>query len=170
MSSKFRGKYLQINPIGRCHLVFRRTGHHYSWEKIPMTVHNIIVGRLWIDNSGEMDIVNHSTGEKCHLSYKAYSYFSSETPRRVTGAVTDASGAVQYVLNGTWDDHMESAEVVAQGHSQSGKQMLQTGSSTRLWQRNPLPQDADKMYYFTSFALTLNDLEDRLCPTGIVLR
>ncbi|VDQ17859.1 unnamed protein product [Trichobilharzia regenti] len=84
MTTKFRGKYLQINPVGTCHLVFRRTGHHYTWQKIPMTVHNIIVGRLWIDNSGEMDIINHNTGEKCHLSYKPYSYFSSEKPRRVS--------------------------------------------------------------------------------------
>lgn len=84
MTTKFRGKYLQINPVGTCHLVFRRTGHHYTWHKIPLTVHNIIVGRLWIDNSGEMDIINHNTGEKCHLSYKPYSYFSNEKPRRVS--------------------------------------------------------------------------------------
>ncbi|TNN05042.1 Oxysterol-binding protein isoform 2 [Schistosoma japonicum] len=82
MTTKFRGKYLQINPVGTCHLVFRRTGHHYTWQKISLTVHNIIVGRLWIDNSGEMDIINHNTGEKCHLSYKPYSYFSNEKPRR----------------------------------------------------------------------------------------
>lgn len=84
MNTKFRGKYLQISPVGTCHLVFRRTGHHFTWQKISMTVHNIIVGRLWIDNSGEMDIVNHNTGEKCHLSFKAYSYFSSEPARGVS--------------------------------------------------------------------------------------
>lgn len=47
-------------------------------------MHNIIVGKLWIDNHGEMDIVNHTTGEKCHLIYKPYSYFSREVPRRVS--------------------------------------------------------------------------------------
>ncbi|KAG5448918.1 Oxysterol-binding protein 1 [Clonorchis sinensis] len=170
MNTKFRGKYLQINPIGTCHLVYRRTGHHYTWHKIPMTVHNIIVGRLWIDNSGEMDIVNHSTGEKCHLSFKAYSYFSSETPRRVTGAVTDKSGAVRYVLNGTWDESIEYAPVISTRTTQSGKPVLETGTSRVAWVRNPLPPEADRMYYFTPLAVQLNEPEEGVCPTDCRLR
>lgn len=46
-------------------------------------VHNIIVGKLWVDQYGEMDIVNHVTGDKCRLKFFPYSYFSRETPRRV---------------------------------------------------------------------------------------
>lgn len=47
------------------------------------TVHNIIVGKLWIDNHGDMMIENHKTGDKCHLKYIAYSYFSRDIPRKV---------------------------------------------------------------------------------------
>ncbi|KAH8871753.1 Oxysterol-binding protein 1 [Schistosoma japonicum] len=170
MTTKFRGKYLQINPVGTCHLVFRRTGHHYTWQKISLTVHNIIVGRLWIDNSGEMDIINHNTGEKCHLSYKPYSYFSNEKPRRVTGAVLDKSGDVRYVLNGTWDDSLEYAPVVSTRHSRSGKPVLETGPARVIWQTNPLPPDAERMYYFTRFAIQLNEPEEGVCPTDSRLR
>ena len=46
-------------------------------------MHNIIVGKLWVDNHGEMDIINNSNGDICHLKYNAYSYFSRETPRKV---------------------------------------------------------------------------------------
>ncbi|KAF6778716.1 hypothetical protein AHF37_01852 [Paragonimus kellicotti] len=165
MNTKFRGKYLQINPVGTVHLVFRKSGYHYTWQKIPLTVHNIIVGRLWIENSGEMDIVNLKTGEKCHLSYKAYSYFSSETPRRVTGAVTDRSGDVRCVLNGTWDESMEYATVVSSRTTRNGKPVLETGPSRLIWQKTPLPADADKMYFFTSLALQLNEEEKGVCPT-----
>lgn len=49
VASKFRGKYLAVYPIGCCHLVFHRTKSHYTWGKAVTTVHNIIVGRLWID-------------------------------------------------------------------------------------------------------------------------
>ncbi|KAA3674665.1 oxysterol-binding protein 1, partial [Paragonimus westermani] len=165
MNTKFRGKYLQINPVGTVHLVFRKSGYHYTWQKIPLTVHNIIVGRLWIDNSGEMDIVNLKTGEKCHLSYKAYSYFSSETPRRVTGAVTNRSGDVRYVLNGTWDESMEYATVVSSRTTRNGKPVLETGPSRLIWQKTPLPADADKMYFFTTLALQLNEEEEGVSPT-----
>ena len=49
LTSKFRGKYLQVIPHGTAHLKFTKTGYHYTWKKVTTTVHNIIVGKLWID-------------------------------------------------------------------------------------------------------------------------
>ena len=72
----FRGQYLQAIPLGTSHLEFKRTGYHYTWRKVATFVRNIIVGKLWIDNVGEMDIVNHKTKDVCHLKYFPYSYFS----------------------------------------------------------------------------------------------
>ena len=65
------------------HLKFSRCGSHYTWRKVTTTVHNIIVGRLWVDNEGDMDITNHVTGDVCHLKYTPYSYFSKEPHRKV---------------------------------------------------------------------------------------
>ena len=53
-TSKFRGKYLQIIPLGVAHLKFTRSGNHYTWRKVNTTVQNIIVGKLWIDNVSQM--------------------------------------------------------------------------------------------------------------------
>ncbi|KAM7540389.1 hypothetical protein Aperf_G00000035971 [Anoplocephala perfoliata] len=175
MSTKFRGRYLQIKINGLCHLVFRKTGHHYTYPKIPLTVHNIIVGRLWIENAGEIDITNHTTGDKCHLTFKPYSYFSSDVPRRVTGAVTDKSGKVHGIISGTWDEFIEYAPVINDNTSATGgdKHVLETGPPIQLWRVSPLPPDAEKMYYFTQFAIQLNDrpeTEPNLCPTDSRLR
>lgn len=51
--------------------------------QITTTVHNIIVGKLWIDNHGEMEITNHGTGHVLRLKFYPYSYFSREPPRKV---------------------------------------------------------------------------------------
>ena len=48
-TSKFRGNYLQIVPLGVAHLTFRTSGNHYTWRKVTTTVRNIIVGKLWVD-------------------------------------------------------------------------------------------------------------------------
>ncbi|TTP11300.1 Oxysterol-binding protein 2 [Bagarius yarrelli] len=83
IASKFRGKYLSIMPLGAIHLQFHSSGNHYVWRKVTSTVHNIIVGKLWIDQSGDIDIVNHRTKETCQLKFSPYSYFSREVPRKV---------------------------------------------------------------------------------------
>lgn len=83
MTSRFRGKYLSVTPTGITHVKFKDQPNWYTYRKITTTVHNIIVGKLWIDNHGEMQIENHYTGDKCILKFHAYSYFSSEKPRKV---------------------------------------------------------------------------------------
>ncbi|KAK3599071.1 hypothetical protein CHS0354_024397 [Potamilus streckersoni] len=164
MGSKFRGKYLQIIPMGIAHLEFEKTGHHYTWRKVTTTVHNIIVGKLWVDNHGEMDIVNHTTKDRCHLKYNAYSYFSREKPRKVTAVVTDAKDTPKWVLTGTWDERMDVAQVLHV--DESGKRpTFATGPYRMIWKRNPILPGSEKMYYFTSFAIELNEPEEGVAPT-----
>lgn len=170
ISSKFRGRYLQIIPQGIAHLVFKKSGNHYTWRKVTTTVHNIIVGKLWVDNHGEMDISNHSNGDKCHLKYSAYSYFSREIPRKVTGVVADKEGSAKWVLTGTWDKRMEAAKVVHIDESNKGKPVFETGAHVCIWEKRPLPPGSDRMYNFTSLAITLNESEKGVAPTDSRLR
>ena len=48
---------------GAIHLQFHSSGNHYVWRKVTSTVHNIIVGKLWIDQVSlwETLIGNHSS-------------------------------------------------------------------------------------------------------------
>ena len=147
MSSKFRGKYLQIVPLGVAHLHFDSTNHHYTWRKVLSTVHNIIVGRLWIDNHGEMDIVNHTTNDRCHLNYQAYSYFSREPQRKITGMVTDREGEPKFMLNGHWDNLLSGAKVLKKNDGVSP--VLETAPSVVLWKRQEPPPGSENMYHFT---------------------
>ena len=154
MKSKFRGKYLQIVPTGHNLLIFKKTGEKYTWEKVTTTVHNIIVGKLWIDQSGKMEIKNHSKNESCKLTYHAYSYFSSQTPRSVDGVVTDAEGKVHYVLDARWDERM------FRRRPDEPKE-----KNELIWQRTPPHEDWQKIYGFTTFACSLNEPDSEVCPT-----
>ncbi|XP_063310238.1 oxysterol-binding protein 2 [Pelobates fuscus] len=170
IASKFRGKYLSIMPLGDIHLEFQSSGNHYVWRKVTSTVHNIIVGKLWIDQSGDIEILNYKTKDKCQMKFTPYSYFSRDTARKVTGVVSDANGKAHYVLSGTWDEKIECAKIVhsSQGNSSAeGKQktVYQTLSAKLLWKKYPLPENAENMYYFSELALTLNESEDDVAPT-----
>uniref|UniRef100_A0A3B1ITX5 Oxysterol-binding protein n=1 Tax=Astyanax mexicanus TaxID=7994 RepID=A0A3B1ITX5_ASTMX len=171
VASKFRGKYLSIMPLGSIHCIFDKSNNHYSWKKVTTTVHNIIVGKLWIDQSGEIDVINHRTGDRCHLKFAPYSYFSRDVARKVTGVVTDKDGKAHYVLSGTWDEKMECSRVMQSsrggenGTEGRQKTVYQTLKARELWRKNPLPEGAENMYYFTQLALTLNEQEDGVAPT-----
>ncbi|KAG8182462.1 hypothetical protein JTE90_020383 [Oedothorax gibbosus] len=170
MSSKFRGKYLQVIPLGIAHLLFPASGNHYTWRKVTTSVHNIIVGRLWVDHHGEMEIVNHTTEDKCHLRFIPYSYFSREIPRKVTGVVTDQEGSAKFVLQGTWDNKMESARVLNSHGSVKGKPLLETSSPKTIWRRQFPGPEYEKMYNFTVLACQLNEPEEGVAPTDSRLR
>eukprot|EP00064_Thunnus_orientalis_P006420 superscaffoldBa00000665_g6437 len=171
VASKFRGKYLSIMPLGTIHAIFEKGNNHYTWKKVTTTVHNIIVGKLWIDQSGEIDVVNHTTGDRCHLKFAPYSYFSRDVARKVTGVVMDKDGKAHYVLSGTWDEKMEFSRVMQSSrggeNGTEGKQktVYQTLKAREVWRRNPLLEGAEAMYYFTALALTLNEPEDAVAPT-----
>ena len=68
--------------------------------QVPTTIHNIIVGKLWCDQHGTMDIVNHTTMDVCTLKYTAYSFFASSEARKVTGAVKDRGQRVHLTIEG----------------------------------------------------------------------
>ncbi|XP_046841435.1 oxysterol-binding protein 1-like isoform X2 [Xenia sp. Carnegie-2017] len=166
-NGKFRGNYVQVVPLGVAHLTFCASGSHYTWRKVNTNVHNIIVGKLWVDQSGEMEITNHTTGDICKLKYNAYTYFSRETPRKVTGYVMDKSKVTHYILTGTWDKKIECAEVFFNNNTAGGmpKQTAQTRAPFTLWKMNALPADRELQYNFSDFAMSLNEPDDSVALT-----
>ncbi|KAJ9599602.1 hypothetical protein L9F63_009919, partial [Diploptera punctata] len=165
MASKFRGKYLQVIPLGTAHLEFVSSGNHYTWRKVTTTVHNIIVGKLWVDQHGDMDIVNHKDGVKCHLKYIPYSYFTRDVQRNVKGCVMDSDGNVKWVVNGTWDNKIDIAPVISTERASPDNPVFKTGPYTCAWKRKYPPTESEKYYNFTELACQLNEPEPDVAPT-----
>jgi len=170
VTSKFRGKYLSVNPLGTVHLKFHKSGNHYTWQKITTTVHNIIVGTIWVDQSGESTVQNHKTGDHCKHKYYPYSYFSSETPRKVLGVVKDKEDVSHYLVTGTWDSHIDCAKIDSVVMTDPTKPQYKTQLPKRIWEKDALPNNAHKMYYFSKFAMSLNEDEEGVAPTDSRLR
>ncbi|XP_015592742.1 oxysterol-binding protein 1 isoform X2 [Cephus cinctus] len=169
MGSKFRGKYLQIIPLGTAHLEFNTGKQHYTWRKVTTTVHNIIVGKLWVDQSGDMDIINHAEGIQCHLKYIPYSYFSRDSQRKVKGVVMNSNKEVKWVVQGTWDSKIEIAPVISTSGPPDNP-VYKTGPYILAWKRRMPPEDCEKYYFFTELACQLNEPEEGVAPTDSRLR
>lgn len=101
-------------------------------------MHNIIVGKLWVDQSGDMEIVNHKQGIKCHLKYIPYSYFSRDSQRRVKGYVMNSDHEVKYILQGTWDAQIEFGPVISTSGTPDNP-VYNAGPFMVAWERNIPP-------------------------------
>lgn len=56
-----------VSP-GPIQCIFEKSNNHYSWKKVTTTVHNIIVGKLWIDQVNfKMNITIFQLGIHPHL-------------------------------------------------------------------------------------------------------
>lgn len=166
MRSKFRVKYLQVLPTGNTIVEFKNTGHKYVWQKVTTTIHNIVVGKIWVDQEGESEIIGlkAAQGLKCLVEYIPYSYFSKTQQRCVKGTIINREGEVPMLLRGSWDREIGILPVIS--HTGKGPNLSYvTGDYTAIWTRSKAPPDNEKIYNFTTFTCQLNEWEDYVAPT-----
>ncbi|XP_061628597.1 oxysterol-binding protein-related protein 2-like isoform X3 [Phyllopteryx taeniolatus] len=175
---KFWGKSVEAEPKGTMTLELLKHKEAYTWTNPMCCVHNVIIGKLWIEQYGTVEIVNHSTGEKCVLNFRPCGMFGKEL-HKVEGYIQDSSKKKRRVIYGKWTECMYSVEPkVYEAHKKAGadaKKLKQEHScedenavqetvtvipgSALLWRISPRPAHSAQMYNFTNFAVTLNELE-----------
>ncbi|XP_065483969.1 oxysterol-binding protein-related protein 1 isoform X2 [Caloenas nicobarica] len=186
---KFWGKSVEAEPKGTMTLELLEHNEAYTWTNPTCCVHNIIVGKLWIEQYGNVEITNHKTGEKCVLSFKPCGLFGKEL-HKVEGYIQDKSKKKLCALYGKWTECLYSVDpAVFEAHKKndkknaeekkSGKQVGNTEEpdemplpdsegvyvipgSILLWKITPRPPNSAQMYNFTSFAMALNELDKEM--------
>ncbi|XP_017018456.1 oxysterol-binding protein-related protein 2 [Drosophila kikkawai] len=116
---KFWGKSVEVNPKGTVTVEFPKWNETYSWTNVNCCVHNIIVGRLWIEQYGKMEISNHSTGHVASLTFKSAGS-GAKNLHRVEGFVRDSSDTNLFFLYGKWTEFIKCCS--AESYSQYLKQ------------------------------------------------
>uniref|UniRef100_A0A8D3DV73 Oxysterol-binding protein n=1 Tax=Scophthalmus maximus TaxID=52904 RepID=A0A8D3DV73_SCOMX len=184
---RFWGKSVEAEPKGTITLELLKHNEAYTWSNPYCCVNNIILGKLWIEQYGTVEIVNHSTGDKCVLNFKSRGMFGKEL-HKVEGYILDKSKKKHCVIYGKWTECMWSVDPQAyethkksekKGDNKKHKNEEQEGAenddaddmpevqetvcvvpgSTLLWRIDSRPAHSTMMYNFTNFAMSLNELE-----------
>ncbi|XP_077441181.1 oxysterol-binding protein-related protein 1 isoform X2 [Vanacampus margaritifer] len=181
---KFWGKSVQAEPKGVLTLELPKHNEAYTWTNPTCCVHNIIVGQLWIEQYGTVEVINHKTGEKCYLNFKPCGLFGKEL-HKVEGYILDKSKKKLCALYGKWTEclyvidpaaleaHRKSDSKGAEGKNASRKVSSEDDAPSQasdsvdvipgsklLWRTAPRPANSAQMYSFTSFAMQLNELHE----------
>lgn len=150
-TTKFKGSYVQVRCIGMVHVEFPKLGEHYTWEKPNSSVHNIVVGNIYIDHHGSFTVRDLNSNARAEVHFDKRGWFAASS-RDVRAEVFDASGEVKYTLTGNWSTHLDLHNLLDL-HDQ------------RIWETVPLPQDYEFSYFMTDFAMQLNHPPD--CYPGL---
>ncbi|XP_031821985.1 oxysterol-binding protein-related protein 7 isoform X1 [Sarcophilus harrisii] len=145
--NKFWGKSLEIVPVGTVNVRLPRFGDHFEWNKVTSCIHNILSGQRWIEHYGEV-LIRNTQDSSCHckITFCKGKYWSSSV-HEVQGAVFSRSGRVIHRLFGKWH------EGLYRGPPPGGQ---------CIWKPNLMPQDHERNFGFTQFALELNELTAEL--------
>ncbi|XP_072294259.1 oxysterol-binding protein-related protein 1-like isoform X1 [Eucyclogobius newberryi] len=118
---KFWGKSVEAEPKGIITLELPKHNESYTWANPTCCVHNIIVGQLWIEQYGNVEITNHKTGERCILNFKPCGLFGKEL-HKVEGYILDKSKKKLCSLYGKWTECMYVIEPAAlEAHKKNDK-------------------------------------------------
>lgn len=185
---KFWGSSVQVIPKGLVTLHLLRHNEVYSWQNINCSVHNVIIGKIWIEHYGEMEVVNHMTKRKSVIEFKPCGWTGTDA-HRMQGYLYDADKKKLKAFYGKWIEAFYSVDVnvwdnytrgagkesspqLPRPHSASNDmendEKPEAGASCNLdlpgqkllWSATPKPSDTSKYYNFTSFAMMLNELDD----------
>ena len=79
------------------------TPEEYTCENPKVTVGNLIIGELYVEPVGTVEIVCHDTGEKSELEYKARGW-TSRYKNELNCIIKDSDGKARYQITGKYTE------------------------------------------------------------------
>ncbi|GMI90894.1 OSBP(oxysterol binding protein)-related protein 1C [Hibiscus trionum] len=166
LKSKFWGRSITLDPVGVLTLEFE-DGEVFQWSKVTTSIYNLILGKLYCDHSGTMQIKG-NLEYSCKLKFKEQSIVD-RNPHQVHGTVQDRNGKTVATVFGKWNESI----YYVNGDCSKGKGQESVMEGNLLWKRSKPPKNPTR-YNFTHFAFTLNELtpglKEKLPPTDSRLR
>lgn len=108
--TNFMVNQLDIKTDAQTHITFKNGEHYYAInprfvsfiiQQIPTPfrarVHNVVVGKMWLEHYGDIDITNLTTGERCVVEFPKAGFFADKPETKISGHIFDKDGKKVYV-------------------------------------------------------------------------
>lgn len=112
---KFWGRSIEVQPDGQCRIFLKRHQETYVFKTVSCSIHNIIVGKLWFEHGGPLDIKCIETKMQANLVFKQAGWFSNDL-HRFDGFIVSGDGErnaekkkLRFVY-GKWSDYIKSVD------------------------------------------------------------
>eukprot|EP00735_Rhodelphis_limneticus_P011761 TRINITY_DN48_c0_g1::TRINITY_DN48_c0_g1_i1::g.14819::m.14819 TRINITY_DN48_c0_g1::TRINITY_DN48_c0_g1_i1::g.14819 ORF type:complete len:464 (-),score=102.66,sp/Q9SR33/ORP3B_ARATH/38.06/3e-86,Oxysterol_BP/PF01237.13/5.7e-105 TRINITY_DN48_c0_g1_i1:362-1681(-) len=106
VTTKFLGNSVEVYTVSPSFIHLNAYKEDYEIYKQPTCcAHNLLVGRTWIDYYGKMQIINHTTKERCELDFTPCGWFGAGR-FQFKGYIIDADGNNVMYLYGKWNENL----------------------------------------------------------------
>lgn len=85
--------------MGLFHLVLKDTKDHVVWHKPTTNIYNIIMGKIYIDNTGTVEMSNYTTGDRATIIFKKKGWFEKAS-HELEAHIFDSNGLEKYKIEG----------------------------------------------------------------------
>ena len=112
---KFWGRSVEITHDGSYRVYLKRHKESYVFGAVPCSVHNIIVGKLWFEHHGPLDVKCAETKMQANLTFRQAGWFSNDLHRFDGFIVSGPDGKnsekkkLRFVY-GKWSDYIKSVD------------------------------------------------------------
>lgn len=82
----------------------------YSCENPKVTVGNLLIGEMYVEPQGIVELINYDNGEKCDLEYKQRGW-TSRYKDSISAVIKDNDGNPKYNLVGKYTENFEAVNL-----------------------------------------------------------
>lgn len=151
---------MEFETLGNFDILLKRTGERFQVRRPKISLHNYIIGDMYIWVKDDLVIRNLNTGDQATVKFREKGW-TSKHDYEIEGAVKDPQGQLRYKVVGKWDSHMSVIDPA-------------TGQQLVLAQKSPDLPNSRYQYNFSAFTVNLNhlpaDMAYKIPPTDSRLR
>ena len=107
---------------------------------------NVVLGQMYIDFEGTVEIINHQTGERGEITYYVAGWSSRS---KIEGKIIDANGNETYKIDGSWYDKLFAENI-------------NTNERICIFEEQENYKDFKRQFGFNHLAINLNYVNDEM--------
>ena len=148
LKSFFRGSSLEFRAVGFWHLHLTETDEHIIIKRPDNSANNLIMGTLYVDVHGTMEVTNITKNIKVVLNVTRQGW-TTKNAYKVEGNVLDANSKPRYEIEGKWNEGLSIKNI-------------STGKEEQILKVLPKPENSIRMYGFSKFSCNMNYIDDEM--------
>lgn len=160
LKTKFKGNSSEVYVDGDSWMELKKTGDKFTWNHLDTCAHNVILGSMWVDHFGTLEVTNTTTNETARIVFTRCGWLGAGR-FELNGDILDSNGVVKGKVTGKWNETISYIKIT------NG----QPEAPIQIWKKEAAPSNKWNHNDFTTSLNTMSaEYQTMLPPNDSRLR